>query len=191
MKSSFILSLPTWLAEALPPAATLFATPEARMHLVLELARLHVIQGTGGPFAAGIFDLEAGGRLIAPGVNLVLAAGTSVAHAEMVAIIFAQQHLGSYDLAAGRRLELVTSTEPCAMCYGAVPWSGVRSLVCGARRVDACRIGFDEGEKPPNWVAALRRRGIAVARDVLRREATMLLEAYGATGGIIYNPRLE
>jgi tRNA(Arg) A34 adenosine deaminase TadA len=192
MKQSFTMSLPSWLPEALPPAETLFATHEERMRLVIDLARRHVTQGTGGPFAAGIFDLESGGRLIAPGVNMVLSAGTSVAHAEIIAIIFAQQCLGNYDLGAGgRRLELVTSTEPCAMCYGAVPWSGVRSLVCGARRADACRIGFDEGEKPPNWIAALRGRGIAVARDILRREATALLESYGTNSGHIYNSRQE
>jgi tRNA(Arg) A34 adenosine deaminase TadA len=192
MPQSFTLTLPSWLPEALPPAETLFPAVEDRMRLVIDLARRHVDQGTGGPFAAGIFDLENDGKLIAPGVNLVLSAGTSVAHAEMVAILFAQQSLGHYDLGAGgRRLELVTSTEPCAMCYGAVPWSGVRSLVCGARRSDASRIGFDEGEKPTNWIAALRGRGIAVERDVLRREATTLLETYGKNGGFIYNSRLE
>jgi tRNA(Arg) A34 adenosine deaminase TadA len=189
---TFTLHLPGWLTAALPPAGTLFSTVEERMRLMIDLARQHVLMRTGGPFAAGIFDLDNGGRLVAPGVNLVLSASTSIAHAEIVAIALAQQSLGDYDLGReGRRLELVTSTEPCAMCYGAVPWSGVRSLVCGARRTDASRVGFDEGDKPPNWIAALQRRGIAVRRDVLRLEAAALLKEYGATGGIIYNARKE
>jgi hypothetical protein len=31
--------------------------------------------------------------------------------------------------------------------FGAVPWSGVRRLACGARDEDASDIGFDEGPK--------------------------------------------
>ncbi len=192
MLHSVTLALPSWLPQALPPAGTSFPDAESRMGLVIDLAARHVRHGTGGPFGAGIFDLDRGGALVSAGVNLVLSASTSIAHAEMVAIALAQQSLGDYDLGrGGRRIELVTSTEPCAMCYGAVPWSGVRSLVCGARRSDALRVGFDEGEKPPNWIAALQRRGIAVTRDVLRREAAALLAAYGASGGVIYNAREE
>jgi tRNA(Arg) A34 adenosine deaminase TadA len=159
------------------------------MRFAIELSRRNVLEGTGGPFGAAIFDMDTG-LLVAPGINLVIATGCSVAHAEIVAIILAQQFLGDYDLGReGRRLELVASTEPCAMCYGATPWSGVRSLVCGARGEDACRVGFDEGEKPANWGAALEGRGIAVTRDVLRDEAVAVLENYFAGGYPVYNGR--
>jgi hypothetical protein len=33
------------------------------------------------------------------------------------------------------------------MCFGAIPWSGRRRLVSGARSSDAEDIGFDEGPK--------------------------------------------
>jgi tRNA(Arg) A34 adenosine deaminase TadA len=75
----------------------------------------------------------------------------------MVAIMIAQKILGNFDLgdASVPAYELVTSTEPCAMCLGATPWSGVRGLVCGARDEDASAVGFDEGSKPqsgsPRW----------------------------------------
>jgi tRNA(Arg) A34 adenosine deaminase TadA len=49
---------------------------------------------------------------------------------------------------------MVVSTEPCALCLGAIPWSGIRRLVCGARDEDARSIGFDEGEKVPYWIGA-------------------------------------
>jgi tRNA(Arg) A34 adenosine deaminase TadA len=75
------------------------------------------------------------------------------------------------------------------MCLGAVTWSGIRRLVCGARGSDAEEIGFDEGEKPANWVDALERRGIAVLRDIRREQAAMVLKEYCAAGGVIYNPR--
>ena len=79
----------------------------------------------------------------------------------MVAIALAQQAIGSYDLGGeGRPIhELVTSTEPCAMCLGAIPWSGVRRVLCGARGEDACEIGFDEGAKPADWVGRVAQAG--------------------------------
>jgi tRNA(Arg) A34 adenosine deaminase TadA len=108
----------------------------------------------------------------------------------MVALALAHRVVGHFDLSAdGIPRELVTSTEPCAMCYGAVPWSGVRRLVCGAREADAKAVGFDEGEKPAHWIGALETRGIDVVRDVLREDAAAVLRHYVEIGGVIYNGR--
>ncbi|CAN5230714.1 nucleoside deaminase [soil metagenome] len=182
------LRLPEWIEE-LVSGDEFYPTTGDRMRLAVELSRQNVERGTGGPFGAAVFELESG-RLIAPGVNLVVGSGCSVFHAEMVAIMVAQRVVGDFDLDAGGSLyELVASTEPCAMCLGAVPWSGVRSLLCGARGEDAEEIGFDEGTKPPDWVGALEKRGITVVRDVLREEAVSVLRDYARHGGEIYNPR--
>ena len=75
------------------------------------------------------------------------------------------------------------------MCLGAIPWSGVRGLVCGARDADARGIGFDEGAKPTDWVEALESRGIRVRQDVCRDEAVAVLREYAENGGPIYNAR--
>ena len=160
------------------------------MELVITLARKNVDEGTGGPFGAGIFEMLTG-RLIAPGTNMVMSANCSVAHAEIVAMMLAQKRMGSYDLGADRlpAMELVSSTEPCAMCLGAVVWSGVRRLVCGSRDADARKVGFDEGSKPEDWIGALEARGITVVRDVEREAAVRVLEHYLAQGGMIYNAR--
>jgi tRNA(Arg) A34 adenosine deaminase TadA len=183
-----VLRLPDRVEDAL--ADRLYPTVEDRMRLAVELSRLNFRHGTGGPFGAAIFERETG-ELLAPGVNLVVAANCSVFHAEMVAIMVAQQLVGGFDLGGEDRqpYELVASTEPCAMCLGATPWSGVRHLVCGARDEDASAIGFDEGEKPIQWVPALERRGITVVRDVLREEAASVLREYVENGGEIYNAR--
>ena len=113
-------------------------------------------------------------------------------HAEIVTLMAAQQRVGTYDLSSAGLppYELVTSTEPCAMCLGAVTWSGIRRLVCGARGADAEKAGFDEGEKPSAWPEALERRGISILRDICRDQAVAVLRDYRAAGGIIYNPRL-
>ena len=184
------LRLPAWVEESLAGEDRTYPAVEDRMRLVVGLARENVRRGTGGPFGAAIFERETG-RLLAPGVNLVIASCCSVFHAEMVAIMIAQKIFGNFDLgeASAPAYELVTSTEPCAMCLGATPWSGVRGLVCGARDEDASAVGFDEGSKPLEWVSALEERGITVTRDVLREEAAGVLREYAATGGEIYNSR--
>lgn len=187
---SLSLELPTWLAPLIPDSGVFLDALDGRMEFVVRLARLNVEQGTGGPFAAAVFERDSG-RLVAPGVNLVVPANCSVAHAEMVAIMLAQQELGTFDL-GGEGLpacELVTSTEPCAMCLGAIPWSGVRRLVCGATKEDAEGCGFDEGERTAGWISGLERRGIEVVRGVRQIEASDVLKGYAAAGGLAYNGR--
>jgi tRNA(Arg) A34 adenosine deaminase TadA len=185
-----VLDLPGWVERFLGDPSRTYPTEEDRMRLVIELSRSNVEQGTGGPFGAGVFDLETN-RLIAPGVNLVTTANLSAAHAEIVAIMVAQQVVGHFDLGGPGHppYELVASTEPCAQCFGSVPWSGVRRLVCGARDEDARGIGFDEGPKLPDWASALEERGISVLRDVCREEAASVLRNYAEGGGEIYNAR--
>lgn len=180
---SVTISVPQWVWERADGMAPLATLPE-RMQWVIDLAQRNIADG-GGPFAAAIFDGE--GRLVAPGVNRVVASSTSVAHAEIVAIALAGQRLQTWDLAAVGHLQLVTTTEPCAMCLGAVPWSGVTSLICGARDADARSAGFDEGHKPLDWVANLESAGIEVVQDVERDRAAAVLASYASDGGTLYN----
>lgn len=181
------IHLPAWVESFLAMAPKIFKSVEDRMLFVLDLSVRNVEHGTGGPFAAAVFEND--GRLVAAGVNLVVTAKCSVFHAEIVALVLAQRVMGRYDLSDGGRLQydLFATTEPCAMCFGALPWSGVQRLVCGARDEDARAIGFDEGPKMVDWVTALNDRGIAVLRDVLRADAVAVLQNYAASGGTIYN----
>ncbi|WP_454063337.1 nucleoside deaminase [Candidatus Nitrospira salsa] len=188
--STFTLQLPDWLPEYLINIPAYFSTIDQKMTFVTELARLNVKYRTGGPFAAAVFD-SITNRLVAPGVNLVTTSHVSIAHAEIVALTLAQHAVGHHDLGAEGHSphELVTSTEPCAMCLGAIPWSGIRTLICGARDEDARDIGFDEGTKPPNWVNTLHARGIVVTQDIHRHKAIQVLQDYAKDGGSIYNGR--
>jgi len=184
---SATIALPAWCEDAL--AGDVVAdSPDARMAFAVDLAERNVAAGTGGPFAAAVFESESG-QLIAAGVNVVVASSMAIAHAEMVAIALAGAATGSHDLATHGATELIVSTEPCAMCLGAVGWSGVTSLVCGARDEDARAVGFDEGVKPARWAADLEAAGIAVTRDVRRDAAAAVLVRYVESGGMIYNGR--
>lgn len=186
--NSFSFSLPLWISDYIDIDKHYNSVTE-RMALVIELSRLNVKNNTGGPFGAAIFDLRTN-KLVAPGVNLVTTERSSVLHAEMVAMMLAQSNLQEYDLSSGNEVfELTTSTEPCAMCFGSIPWSGVKQLACAARAEDAIKVGFDEGPKLKNWSVPLEDRGITVIRDVLREEAAAILLSYSKNGGEIYNGR--
>lgn len=182
--------LPEWLARQaaqFPSGADL----DTRMGFVIATARRNIQAGSGGPFAAAVCERDTG-RLIALGVNLVTAQGLSILHAEIVALSLAQRTLASYDLDRVDLpvCELLTSTEPCAMCLGAIPWSGVRRVVCGASDADARAIGFDEGHKPTDWQQGLQRRGIELVNGVQRAGACAVLREYRDSGGVIYNAGL-
>jgi tRNA(Arg) A34 adenosine deaminase TadA len=186
-KRTVAASGPEWMEQAVDWRAH-YPTDESRMGLAIELARQNVLHGTGGPFGAAVFE-SGSGALVAAGVNSVTRLQNSMLHAEILAIMLAESRVGSYTL-LGPELpqhELVTTCDPCAMCLGAVLWSGVRRLVTGADRADASALDFDEGPVFPESYAYLEARGVAVVRGVLRREAAAVMELYRRQGGEIYN----
>jgi tRNA(Arg) A34 adenosine deaminase TadA len=178
---------PDWVDHAVDWGAV-YPTDEEQMRVAIRLARENVIRGTGGPFGAAIYRMPEG-ALVAVGVNSVTRLGNSVLHAEIMAIMLAQQRIACYTLDGpdAPPHALVTSCEPCAMCLGATLWSGARRLVCGATRDDATALGFDEGPVFPESYAYLRSRGISVTQEILRQEAAEVLELYRSSGGPIYN----
>lgn len=181
------LEYPAWVDQVATIGAV-YATDADKMRLAIAVARRNVDEGTGGPFGAAIFE-SATGRLVSVGMNSVVRGNNCTLHGEMVAFMMAQQRLGSFTLAAPGMPahELATSCEPCAMCLGAVLWSGVKRMLCGAARDDASRLNFDEGPVFPESYAYLEARGIAIVHNVLRDEAREVLERYRANKGAIYN----
>ena len=182
------IALPGWVRSAVDWERR-YRTDEEKVRLAVRLSRENVERGTGGPFGAAVLEAETG-RLVAVGVNSVVRLSNAVLHGEIVAVMLAQRRLGSFSLAAPGlpAHELVTSCDPCAMCLGALLWSGVRRVVCGAAREDATRLRFDEGPVFPQSYAYLEDRGIAFARGVCREEARAVLELYRRQSGVIYNP---
>jgi len=181
------LALPAWLDEFVSGWKEPLDSVEQRMRLAVALASENVKHRTGGPFGAIVVE-DRSNRLLGVGVNLVTTLELSLAHAEMVAVSLAQSAAGSWNLGAENDVQLVTSCEPCAMCFGAVPWSGVKSIVWGAGKEDAEAAGFDEGDKPPDWAESLRRRGIQTRGGVLKTEAAAVLKRYARKNGAIYHP---
>jgi tRNA(Arg) A34 adenosine deaminase TadA len=183
--ASIVVTLPDWIHEVVSSFSSPLASDEERMELVILLARENAERG-GGPFGAAVF-LDT--HLVAVGVNRVLESGFSIAHAEILALTSAQQKLGTTRGALSGNLSLYASTEPCCQCFGAIVWSGVSRLVCGAATADAEAVGFDEGPKPDAWQRALEARGISVVCGVRKAEAKTVLDDYVRRGGIIYGLR--
>lgn len=181
------IDYPPWVDAAVDWAVR-YTTDEEKMRLAIALARRNVLESTGGPFGAAVFEAGSG-KLVSVGMNSVVRLGNSTLHAEMLAFMTAQLRTRSYTLAApGMPTHvLATSCEPCAMCLGATLWSGVKRVVCGATREDVEMLGFDEGPVFADSYRHLERRGIQFTRHVLRADACEVLKLYQARSGPIYN----
>ena len=187
----FSLSLPAWVDDEtnhLPPRVE---TLRERMQIVIRFAQKNLENATGGPFAAAVFE-ETTGKPIVVGVNRVVPMHCSSAHAEVMALSIAQKKLQSFDLGGQGmpRHQLVVNWRPCAMCFGAIVWSGIRSLVIAGSDHQLEQItGFDEGPVHPAWQEELERRGISVTDNVLKDEACEVFRAFRDSGRLVYNGR--
>lgn len=181
------LEYPAWVDDVVDWDRR-YTTDHEKMRLAIAVSRANVERASGGPFGAAIFEAESG-RCVSVGMNSVVRLNNCTLHGEIIAFMMAQQRVGSYTLHAPNlpRHELFTSCEPCAMCLGATLWSGVRRLVAGAARDDASKLAFEEGPVFPESYRYLEARGIVIEREVLRDEATAVLDLYRRTSGTIYN----
>lgn len=184
------LTLPDWIADAVAGVGAV-AGDQDKVALAIELSRRNLQAGTGGPFGAVVFGPD--DRVVAAAVNRVMPGNCSLAHAEAMAYMLAQQRLGRARLNRDDdgqplgRFVLATSSQPCCQCYGATVWAGIDRLLIGARSEDVEALTeFDEGPLPQDWVGELEKRGITVVRDLLREDARAVLRAYGESGGDRY-----
>jgi len=184
------LTLPAWVHDAIDPRA-IHRSDADKVELAIALSRLNIEAGSGGPFGAAVFDAD--DRIVAVGVNRVLPQACSLAHAETMACMLAQQRTQRSRLNqddSGARLghyTLATSAQPCCQCYGAMFWAGIDRLLIGARSEDVMGLTrFDEGPLPADWIGELERRGIGVVRDLHRDAACEVLRTYGQVGGVFY-----
>jgi guanine deaminase len=103
----------------------------------VELACENVANG-GGPFGALIVK---DARVIASSGNRVIPNLDPTAHAEIMAIRSACQHLANFQLTD---CILYTSCEPCPMCLGAIYWARIKEVYFACNRFDAAAAGFDD-----------------------------------------------
>ncbi len=137
---------------------------EKYMKRAIELARVHMLKGDGGPFGAVIVR---DGKIIAEGWNQVTSTNDPTAHAEVSAIREACRSLANYDLSGA---ELYTSCEPCPMCLSAVYWARISKIYFAGTRQDAAAHQFDDDFIYQEIPKAIAERKIPM-RQLLRDQA--------------------
>jgi len=107
------------------------------MRLALNEARKNFKKMDGGPFGSCIVK---GGRVLAISRNMVLKKDATC-HAEINAIRQASKKIKNFDLSG---CSIYSSTEPCPMCFSAIHWARIDTLIYGTGIKDARRLGFNE-----------------------------------------------
>lgn len=146
------------------------------MRRAIELARLGMSSGAGGPFGAVVVK---GGEIIGEGFNRVIATNDPTAHGEVVAIRDACARLGRFSLEG---CEIHTTGEPCPMCLGAIHWARISRIYYGFSITDAAAIGFDDREFYRQFGLPLAERRVPSV-ELAGEEARLLLGEYMALPG--------
>lgn len=95
------------------------------------------------PFGAVLVD--AAGRVVLEAENSVVTGNDCTGHAETNLVRLAWRELGPDDLAAST---LYTTCEPCAMCSGAIYWSGISRVVYAVAETGLLALTGDHAENP-------------------------------------------
>ena len=141
------------------------------MRRAIELARMGMTSGAGGPFGAVVVK---DGEIVGEGHNRVIATNDPTAHGEVVAIRDACARLGTFSLAG---CEIHTTGEPCPMCLGAIHWARIGRIYYGFSISAAATIGFDDREFYRQFALPLDERDVPIAESP-GQEAKVLLAEY-------------
>lgn len=145
------------------------------MYRAIELAQAGMNNNEGGPFGCVIVKE---GIIIGEGNNKVTGTNDPTAHAEIVAIRNACQHLNSFQL---EDCEIYTSCEPCPMCLGAIYWARPKAVFYACNRKDAAEIGFDDDFIYQQLDLTLDKRSIPM-HQILREEGQDVFKQWRLKG---------
>ena len=148
------------------------------MRRAIQLAREARADGRH-PFGALVVSPQ-GETLVEAYNNAVLPRGDPTQHAETVACAMAARLLSVAELA---NCTLYTSTEPCAMCAGAIYWTGIGRVVFALPETSLLRYAGSHEQNPTldipcREIFARGQRTIAVAGPALEEEAGKVHEAF-------------
>jgi tRNA(Arg) A34 adenosine deaminase TadA len=141
---------------------------------VAERARQH----GNHPFGAVLVDPD--GRIVLEAENSVTTQNDVTAHAETNLARLAYQRHGSAALAG---FSLYTSTEPCAMCAGAIYWSGIGRVVYALSEEGLLGMTGSDPENPTmalpcRTVLSAGQRPIVVVGPLIEDEAARVHEGF-------------
>lgn len=143
---------------------------ELFMQRAIDSARCGCKAGLGGPFGACIVKNN---KIIAASCNKVLKNNDPTAHAEINAIRQAAKILKTYDLSGCR---IYSTTEPCPMCFAAIHWAKIKSIVYGTKISDVSKRGFNELIISSNIMRKIGNVAIDIAGNFMRKQCRELLK---------------
>jgi tRNA(Arg) A34 adenosine deaminase TadA len=151
---------------------------EGFLRRAIELAAQARAEGRH-PFGSLIVDAR-GGILVEARNNAVRPAGDPTQHAEMLACRAVGRKFTEAELAG---CTLYTSTEPCAMCAGAIYWVGIGRVVYGLAETGLMRYTGSHEENPTldlpcREVFARGQRATVVDGPWLEEEAGVVHEGF-------------
>ncbi|MCE2575539.1 nucleoside deaminase [Komagataeibacter sp. FNDCR2] len=146
-----------------------------RAFAVAEQAR----QGGDHPFGCILVDGE-GNVVLEQGNGYTAEGGDMTAHAERLLATRASRKFPPAELAS---YTMYTSAEPCAMCAGAVYWSGIGRVVFGQSEHDLKEMTGNHPENPTldlpcRTVFAAGQRPVEVIGPMLEAEAAELQRTF-------------
>lgn len=144
------------------------------MAQAFEAARKEMTNGNGGPFGAVVIK---NGKIIGKSGNRIFAENDPTAHGEIMAIRDACQNINHPYL---EDCIMYSTCEPCAMCFSAIFYSGIKKVYFAAYHKDADRIaGFGVDELYAELNKPLDKRKIEHI-EMEREEGIALLEEWSA-----------
>ena len=142
------------------------------MQLAIEEANKNFKRLDGGPFGACIVRKN---KILAIARNTVLKDNNPTAHAEVNAIRQASKMLKSFDLSG---CTIYTTTEPCPMCFSAIHWSRIDTLIYGSSIANAKVRGFNELAISSAKMRTLGKSKIKIHHRYLREECLELFKKW-------------
>ncbi len=150
----------------------IFVSQAKWMRIAIDDALHHMGLTEGGPFGACIVK---GSEIIAVAHSTVLRERDPTCHAEVNAIRQAARHLHHYDL---NECVIYSTTEPCPMCFSAIHWANIRTIVFGTRIADAKLLGFNELDLSNELMKREGHSRVEIVGDFLRDECEQLLKTW-------------
>lgn len=148
---------------------------EKYMMEAIALSKKAIENNEGGPFGCIIVRDD---EIIGRGNNKVIIENDPTAHAEVVAIRNACNHIGSFQL---KDCEIYTSCEPCPMCLGAIYWARPKIVFYANTRNDAAAVGFDDSMIYEEIKIDLEKRKMPLI-NLCRKDAIAVFKSWADKG---------
>ncbi|MCP4416371.1 MAG: nucleoside deaminase [Chloroflexi bacterium] len=147
------------------------ALQELFIRKTFDLAR-QAAQNGDHPFGA---LLVKDGKVVMTAVNTVNSSRDNTRHAELNLV---SQAMRQFDADFLADCALYTSTEPCAMCAGAIYWAGITAVVYGCSAEKLGEIAGGSFVIPCREIFSRGRQTISVTGPILETEGAAIHEGF-------------